>query len=68
MEVNNLMESNLKTLEHGQVGTKPVDLDNLYPALVECFGIIFLGYIAGRQAILNFTFFVEFVIETISII
>ena len=28
---------------------KAVELDNLYPALVECFGIIFLGYIAGRQ-------------------
>lgn len=25
-----------------------VELDNLYPALAECFGIILLGYIAGR--------------------
>ena len=23
-------------------------LDNLYPALVQCFGIIFLGFIAGK--------------------
>ena len=23
-------------------------VDNLFPALVDCFGIIFLGYIAGR--------------------
>ena len=23
-------------------------VDNLFPALVECFGIILLGYIAGR--------------------
>ncbi len=27
--------------------------DNLYPALVECFGIIFLGYIAGRFSIIT---------------
>lgn len=26
----------------------PVELDNLYPALVECFGIILLGYVAKR--------------------
>lgn len=32
------------------VALKAVELDNLYPALVECFGIMFLGYIAGRQA------------------
>lgn len=32
---------------------KPVDLDRLYPALVECFGIIFLGYIAGRFNIIT---------------
>ena len=25
-----------------------VNLDNLYPALVQCFGIIFLGFIAGK--------------------
>ena len=27
--------------------------DALYPALVECFGIIFLGYIAGRFGIVS---------------
>lgn len=31
----------------------PVDLDNLYPALVECFGIIFLGYLAARFNIMS---------------
>ena len=25
-----------------------VGVENLYPALIECFGIIGLGYIAGR--------------------
>ncbi|TRY74981.1 hypothetical protein TCAL_12136 [Tigriopus californicus] len=30
-----------------------VDLDNLYPALVECFGIIFLGYLAARFNIMS---------------
>lgn len=30
-------------------------LDNLYPALVECFGIIILGYITGRLGIITST-------------
>ena len=28
-------------------------LENLYPALVECFGIILLGYIAGKFSLIN---------------
>ena len=28
-------------------------VDNLYPALVECFGIILLGYIAGKFNFIN---------------
>ena len=59
--VNNLVEhSGLQTMDQGQVGSKPVDLDNLYPALVECFGIIFLGYIAGRWVIL-FKIYLRFI-------
>jgi hypothetical protein len=46
--VTNLVHSGLQNGVEQQGGTKPVELDNLYPALVECFGIIFLGYIAGR--------------------
>lgn len=30
-----------------------INLDNLYPALVQCFGIIFLGYIAGKFSFIN---------------
>jgi len=30
-----------------------VNLDNLYPALVQCFGIILLGYIAGKFSFIN---------------
>ena len=26
----------------------PVPMDQVYPALLECFGIIFLGYLAGK--------------------
>ena len=29
------------------------NLDNLYPALVQCFGIILLGYIAGKFSIIS---------------
>ena len=29
------------------------NLENLYPALVECFGIILLGYIAGKFSLIN---------------
>jgi hypothetical protein len=43
--VNNLVDSGIKV---DSVGAKAVELENLYPALVECFGIILLGYIAGR--------------------
>ena len=28
--------------------TEPVPLDKVYPALVDCFGIILLGYVAGK--------------------
>ena len=38
--------------ERGGVGVPDIE-DALYPALVECFGIIFLGYIAGRFGIVS---------------
>ena len=48
--MNHLVQSGLQdgASDRELAASKPVDLDNLYPALVECFGIIFLGYIAGR--------------------
>lgn len=30
-----------------------VGVENIYPALVECFGIISLGYLAGRYESIN---------------
>ena len=30
------------------IHTPTVGVENLYPALIECFGIIGLGYLAGR--------------------
>ena len=33
---------------HTFASEEEVNLDNLYPALVQCFGIIFLGFIAGK--------------------
>ena len=38
--------------ERGAVGGPDIEAA-LYPALVECFGIIFLGYIAGRFGIVS---------------
>ena len=38
--------------ERGAIGVPDIE-DALYPALVECFGIIFLGYIAGRFGIVS---------------
>ena len=31
-----------------EASSTSVGVENLYPALIECFGIIGLGYIAGR--------------------
>jgi len=42
--------------EHTNVNKVPAnntDLDNLYPALVECFGIILLGFIAGKFSLIR---------------
>ena len=36
------------TDDHDATLSKISPVDNLFPALVECFGIILLGYIAGR--------------------
>ena len=38
--------------ERGALGVPDIEAA-LYPALVECFGIIFLGYIAGRFGIVS---------------
>jgi hypothetical protein len=43
--LNNLIEARPAAED---LGAKAVELENLYPALVECFGIILLGYVAGR--------------------
>lgn len=32
----------------GSTDVHPMSIDNLFPALLECFGIILCGYIAGR--------------------
>lgn len=32
----------------GSADVRPMSIDNLFPALLECFGIILCGYIAGR--------------------
>ena len=32
---------------------KDINLDNLYPALVECFGVILLGYLARKFSLIN---------------
>ncbi len=41
--------------------TNPVPLDQVYPALVDCFGIILLGYIAGK-----YDYFLTIVLATFS--
>ena len=57
--MNNLVESGHK---FEPLNAKAVELDNLYPALVECFGIIFLGYMAGRLYAFNMkSYFVQIV-------
>ena len=42
-------EANMTSLEN----TGEASLDNLYPALVQCFGIILLGFIAGKFSIIS---------------
>lgn len=32
----------------GSAAVPPMSIDKLFPALLECFGIILCGYIAGR--------------------
>jgi len=38
---------------HTFASEEEVNLDNLYPALVQCFGIIFLGYVAGKFSFIS---------------
>ena len=40
-----LLHSNITLSESSSAS---VGVENLYPALIECFGIIGLGYVAGR--------------------
>ena len=37
-----------KYVKSGETEDNPVPMDQVYPALVECFAIIFLGYLAGK--------------------
>lgn len=50
------------SLSHGEeddpglpVVSSTMSIDNLFPALLECFGIILCGYIAGRTGIITST-------------
>jgi len=38
---------------HTFASEEEVNLENLYPALVQCFGIIFLGFIAGKFSFIS---------------
>ena len=38
---------------HTFASEEEVNLDNLYPALVQCFGIIFLGFVAGKFSFIS---------------
>ena len=38
---------------HTFASEEEVNLDNLYPALVQCFGIIFLGFAAGKFSFIS---------------
>ncbi|XP_032598863.2 LOW QUALITY PROTEIN: integral membrane protein GPR155-like [Drosophila grimshawi] len=51
--INNhsLRDINSTTMPHIQAGG--VSMDNFYPALVQCFGIIICGYLAGRFGIVT---------------
>ncbi|KAL5007631.1 hypothetical protein ScPMuIL_016437 [Solemya velum] len=41
--------------QNGTAGPPDVNIDNLYPAIIQCFGIILAGYIAGRANIVTST-------------
>ena len=38
---------------HTFASEEEVNMDNLYPALVHCFGIIFLGFVAGKFSFIS---------------
>jgi len=43
----------LQHYTNNDTGQTETNLDNLYPALVQCFGIILLGFIAGKFSIIS---------------
>ncbi|XP_012995494.1 integral membrane protein GPR155 isoform X2 [Esox lucius] len=44
-----------KNISHNTPSTPAMSIDKLFPALLECFGIILCGYIAGRTDIITST-------------
>ncbi|XP_073707682.1 lysosomal cholesterol signaling protein [Garra rufa] len=40
-------------ITHSPLGAPAMSIDKLFPALLECFGIILCGYIAGRSEIIS---------------
>ena len=47
--ISSTLVLNNNTKDAERIETKlTVGVENLYPALIECFGIIALGYLAGR--------------------
>jgi len=46
-----IMQSNVTG--HTFASEEEANLDNLYPALVQCFGIIFLGFLAGKFSFIS---------------
>ena len=48
MMENNSFTTITNTTNSTSNGDFTVGAENIYPALVECFGIIALGYLAGR--------------------
>ena len=46
-----ILESNVTG--HTFTSEQEANLDNLYPALVQCFGIILLGFVAGKFSFIS---------------
>ncbi|KAL0190565.1 hypothetical protein M9458_013263, partial [Cirrhinus mrigala] len=40
-------------ITHSPLGAPAMSIDKLFPALLECFGIILCGYVAGRSDIIS---------------
>ena len=53
LSVDTLDDLGLRESSNGTLGQSSSNLENLYPALVQCFGIILLGWLAGKFSFIS---------------